>query len=457
MVSSSLPLSSQSLSSQSLSPQSLSARNASEASPKNSTFGYGYLKRDGYLKREASSPQRAQASALSSTSSFSTGNLSTAYRFLLSSSLLSRTALTENIQLPNLPFSLSPLSWNIPSLPSFPSFQNYFCPDLALDLGTTNTLISIKGEGIILNEPTLVAFNKYTRKPIAAGLEAKKFYGKTNDEIALIRPIKDGVICSFSLTQYLIRSLIKRAIQKNYLGKPKMVIAIPSQITPVEKRAVRDAAICAGAREVKLVQEPLAAALGAGLPVEKPVGSMIIDIGGGTTDVAILSLGGTVYTRSLRTAGDEMDEAIQRYLRRHFGMQIGIYEAERLKIQLGSALPSGRLELTKTSGSDIKTGLPLQAKVSNEVIRDALSEPLNNIFSCIKIALENTNPEIAHDIMSQGIFLTGGGALLTGLAERLYRETGIPIQIAAEPSLSVAYGVGVIADNMKTMSGLCTQ
>ena len=234
-----------------------------------------------------------------------------------------------------------------------------------------------------------------------------------------------------------------------------MCIRDRSQITQVEKRAVIDAAMCAGAREVKLIEEPLAAALGAGLPVEKPIGSMIIDIGGGTTDVAILSLGGTVYSRSIRTAGDEMDEAIQRYLRRHFGMQIGIYEAEKLKIRLGSALPSGRLELAKTSGTDVKTGLPLQANVSNEVIRDALSEPLSHIFSCIKSALENTNPEIAHDIMSQGVILTGGGSLLNGLAERLHRETGIPIHLADEPTLSVARGVGVIANDVKGMSDLC--
>ena len=419
------------------------------------TSGYGYLLRDSKQERSSqagntsSNPLSSLISNLSlpfSIPSLSIPSLSA--RSFSVPNALPKIALNTN---PEIPLSIPQFSLN----KFLPSFNSYFCPDLAIDLGTTNTQIYIKDRGIVINEPSIVTYNKYSKKPIAAGLEAKKLHGKTSEEFETIRPIKNGVISHFSLTQFMIQSFIKKSVAKNYLGKPRVVIAIPSKITQVEKRAVVDAAICAGARDVKLIEEPLAAALGAKLPVQQPVGSMIVDIGGGTTDVAILCLNGTVYSHSIRIAGDEMDLAIRRYLRRHFGMQIGIYEAEHLKKEIGSALPFGSLKLSRTSGTDIRTNFPLLANVSDEVVRDALKEPLTAIINCIKLALEKTNPEIAQDIIAKGITFTGGASQLHGLRERLERDTGIPFLAVEDPTLSVAHGVGIIAQCLKTHSALC--
>lgn len=324
-----------------------------------------------------------------------------------------------------------------------------------MDLGTANTLIYARGRGIVLNEPSLVAFQSDTGKPLATGKAAKEMFGRTNTNIETIRPLKSGVISDFNYASVMIRSFLKKAMTGFQLLKPRVVIGIPSGITQVEKRAVVDAAHLSGVRQVKLIEEPMAAALGAGLPVSDPVGSMIVDIGGGTTEVAILCLSGTIYSRSIRVAGDEMDESIQRYLRRHFGLEIGVYEAERLKREIGSALPLPELQLARTFGRDIRTGLPQQANVSDEVIRDALSEPILAIIDSVNMALEQSNPEIAQDIMSRGVYLAGGGALTRGLRERLERDTSIPFHRADDPLGCVVRGVGQVMEELPRLGRLC--
>ncbi|MCI5066140.1 rod shape-determining protein [bacterium] len=338
-------------------------------------------------------------------------------------------------------------------------FGGVLSSDLAMDLGTANTLIAAKGRGVVLNEPSLVAYHRDTGRPIASGIEAREIFGRTPANIAVIRPLKSGVISDFTHASAMIRSFLKKAMNRFHLLKPRVVIGVPSGITQVEKRAVIDAAHCAGVRQVKLVEEPMAAALGAGLPVSEPVGSMIVDIGGGTTEVAILCLGGTVYSRSIRVAGDEMDEAIQRYLRRHFGLEIGLSEAERLKREIGSAYPETHPntgdQLIRTSGRNIRTGLPQQANVSEEVIRDALAEPILAIIDSVNTALEQSNPEIAHDIMTRGVYLAGGGALTRGLTERLHHDTRLAFHRADDPLTCVVRGVSQVMEELPTHANLC--
>ena len=333
--------------------------------------------------------------------------------------------------------------------------RSFWSSDLAMDLGTANTLIYAKNRGIILNEPSVVAIEEETGKTLAVGHAAKDMFGKTSRSIRCVRPMKDGVIADFEMTSLMINFMLNQVRKKWSLRKPRIVIGIPSGITQVEKKAVIDAALCSGASKVLLVEEPMAAALGAGLPVDKPVGSMIIDIGGGTTEVAILAMNGTIYSHSIRVAGDEMDECVQRHIRRVFGLQIGIFEAERIKLILGSALPSGRQRTMAVFGRDIANGIPRQIEINDDFVREALNDPLAAIISSVVTALEQTTPEVAQDIVSQGIHLAGGGALLRGLTERLQRETGIPFTRSADPLSCVVRGVGRVIENLKEMHVLC--
>ena len=331
----------------------------------------------------------------------------------------------------------------------------FWCSDMAMDLGTANTLIYIKHKGIVLNEPSVVAVEESSGNVLAVGQRAKEMFGKTATSIRCVRPMKDGVIADFERTAKMIDYMLGQVRERWSLRKPRVVIGVPSGITQVEKKAVIDAALSAGAADVLLVEEPMAAALGAGLPVDRPVGNMIVDIGGGTTEVAILSMNGTLYSHSIRVAGDELDEAIQRQMKRLYGLQIGIFEAERVKMVIGSALPLGKPRTMTVCGRDGQTGIPHQIDVSDEVIREALNEPLAAIISSVVTALEQTSPEIAHDIVSRGICLAGGGALLKGLAERLQRETGVPFYRAQDPLSCVVRGVGQVVDNLKGMRVVC--
>jgi rod shape-determining protein MreB len=327
--------------------------------------------------------------------------------------------------------------------------------DMAMDLGTANTLIYVKNRGIVLNEPSVVSVDEQTGKAVGVGQIAKDMFGKTGRGIRCIRPMKDGVIADFEMTSLMINFMISQVYRRRGISKPRIVIGVPSGITQVEKRAVIDAALRSGVRDVLLVEESMAAALGADLPVNKPVANMIVDIGGGTTEVAIISMNGTLYSHSIRVAGDEMDEAIQRDIKRNFGLEIGIFEAERIKIVLGSALPLGKSRPMTVFGRDLTTGFPHQIEVSEEQVRESLQESINTIISSVVTALEQTSAEIAQDIISRGIHLAGGGALLKGLAERLFRETGIKFHRAPDPLSCVVRGVGKIVDDLKEFKGLC--
>jgi len=327
--------------------------------------------------------------------------------------------------------------------------------DMAMDLGTANTLIYMRHRGVILNAPSMVAVEAKSGKVLAIAEEAKSIFGKTSEDIRCVRPMKDGVIADFEMTSLMIDYMLRRVRSRFSISRPRIVIGIPSGITQVEKRAVIDAAMNSGVREVLLVEEPMAAALGADLPVDKPVGNMVVDIGGGTTEVAIISMNGTVYSHSVRVAGDEMDEAIQRHVKRLYGLQIGIFEAERIKLMIGSALPFRKERTADVFGRDLTSGLPHKIKLTDEVVRDALHEPISAIISSVMAALEHTNPELAHDIIERGICLAGGGSLLKGFSERLYRETGIRFYRAQDPLSCVIRGVGKIVDNFKEKKILC--
>ena len=335
-------------------------------------------------------------------------------------------------------------------------FLNWIKPsDLAMDLGTANSLVYVRHRGIILNEPSVVAVDEETGKPLAVGHAAKEMFGKTNRRIRCVRPMKDGVIADFEMTSVMIQNLLGRVQARWSLQKPRIVIGVPSGITQVEKRAVVDAAMASGVRDVLLVEESMAAALGADLPVDKAVGNMIVDIGGGTTEVAILSMNATLYSHSIRVAGDEMDEAIQRQLKREHGLQIGIFEAERIKMILGSALPFGKPRSSQAFGREVSSGLPAKVEISDEFVRAALHDPIAAIVASVVTALEQTSPEVAQDVIARGIYLAGGGALLKGLGERLYRETGIRFHRAQDPLSCVVRGVGKIVDNLREMRELC--
>ncbi len=326
--------------------------------------------------------------------------------------------------------------------------------DLAIDLGTANTLVYVRGHGVVLDEPSVVAINANDGRPVAVGMEAKRMMGRTPNHIKVIRPLKDGVIADFEVCEKMLRYFIQKVAGSKW-SKPRMVICVPSGITGVEQRAVQDAAEYAGARKpVHIIEEPMAAAIGADMPVHEPSGNMIVDIGGGTTEVAVISLGGIVTAQSIRVAGDELDEAILQYVKKEFSLAIGDRTAEEIKIQMGSAWPL-ELELTADiRGRDLISGLPRTIQVTTEQIREAVAEPISAIVDAVKTTLDKTPPELAADIMEDGITITGGGALLGGLAQRLEHETGMPIRIADEPLYSVVIGSGRALENIDAMRGL---
>ncbi len=326
--------------------------------------------------------------------------------------------------------------------------------DLAIDLGTANTLIYVRGQGIVLDEPSVVAINVNDGKPVAVGLEAKRMMGRTPNHIRAIRPLKDGVIADFEVCEKMLRYFIQR-VHASKWNKPRMVICVPSGITGVEQRAVQDAAEYAGARKpVHIIEEPMAAAIGANLPVHEPSGNMVVDIGGGTTEVAVISLGGIVTAQSVRVAGDELDDAVLQYVKKEFSLAIGDRTAEEVKIQMGSAWPMEDELTADIRGRDLISGLPRTIQLTTEHVREALAEPVSAIVDAVKTTLDKTPPELAADIMEDGITITGGGALLGGLDERLAHETGMPIRVADEPLYSVVIGSGRALENIDAMRGL---
>ncbi|MCZ7534562.1 MAG: rod shape-determining protein [Acidimicrobiia bacterium] len=314
--------------------------------------------------------------------------------------------------------------------------------DMAVDLGTANTLVYVRGRGVVLDEPSVVAVNARDGRPLAVGTEAKRMIGRTPGHIQAIRPLKDGVIADFDVCEKMLRYFIQRVHQRRW-AKPRMVICVPSGITGVEQRAVQEAAEYAGARKpAYIIEEPMAAAIGAGLPVHEPAGNMIVDIGGGTTEVAVISLGGIVASESIRIAGDELDEAIVHYVKKEYSLALGERTSEEIKIALGSAYPLEEELYAEIRGRDLVTGLPKTVVVSTMEIREAIEEPVAAICDAVKVTLDKTPPELAADIMGKGIVVTGGGALLHGLEERLHSETGMPIHIADNPLYSVVNGSG---------------
>ena len=326
--------------------------------------------------------------------------------------------------------------------------------DLAIDLGTANTLIYARGQGIVLNEPSVVAIDITDGRPVAVGFEAKRMMGRTPGRIKTIRPLKDGVIADFEVCEKMLRFFIQK-VHASRWSKPRMVICVPSGITGVEQRAVQDAAEYAGARKpVHIIEEPMAAAIGADMPVHEPSGNMIVDIGGGTTDVAVISLSGIVYSKSVRIGGDKLDEAIIQYVKKEFSLAIGDRTAEEIKIHMGSAWPLDSELTADIRGRDLISGLPRTVPVTTEQIREALAEPVSAIIDAVKTTLDKTPPELAADIMEQGIMITGGGALLAGLDRRLGHETGMPINIARDPLFSVVIGSGRALENIDAMRGL---
>src|ERR1700686_5335362 len=329
----------------------------------------------------------------------------------------------------------------------FASLLRYFSKDLAIDLGTANTLVFASGLGIVVREPSVVVINKLTNRIEAVGIEAKEMLGRTPGNIESIRPMKDGVIADFEVTERMLEYFIKKAHGRKMYVHPRIVIGVPSEITQVEKRAVRDSAMRAGASEVFLVEQAMMAAIGAGLPIEEPSGNMIVDIGGGTTDVAVISLAGTVYSRSVRLAGNEMDVAIIQYLKRKYNLLIGERTAEIIKIELGSAYPLKDEIRLDIKGRDLVEGVPKSLSISDEEIREALAERVATIVEAVRMALERTPPELSADIMDKGIVLSGGGAPLRNLGQRLRDETGLPGVLAEVPLASVVLGTGrVLSD-----------
>jgi len=331
-------------------------------------------------------------------------------------------------------------------------FFDLISNDIGIDLGTANTLVFVRGVGIVLNEPSVVAIETFSKKVLAIGAAAKEMVGRTPGEITAIRPLKDGVIADFEITERLLSDFIKRVVRHKYLMKPRIVISVPSGITEVEKRAVRDSAENAGAREVYLIQEPMAAAIGVGLPVDRPSGSMVIDIGGGTSEIAVIALNGIVNNISIRIAGDEMNEAIVLYLKKNYNLLIGELTAEEIKIRIGSAFPLEKEESMEIKGRDLVAGVPKTLKISSVQIREALAEPVNAIVEAVRQALERTPPELAADILDRGIILTGGGALLRGLDKRLRQETNLPVNVAEDPLTCVVRGTGKVLENMAQYS-----
>ena len=323
--------------------------------------------------------------------------------------------------------------------------------DMAVDLGTANTLVYVRGRGIVLNEPSVVAINTKTGAILAVGSEAKRMIGRTPAHIVAIRPLKDGVIADFDVTEKMLRYFIQKVHKRSFLAKPRVVVCVPSGITGVEQRAVEEATISAGARSAFIIEEPMAAAIGAGLPVHEPTGNMVVDIGGGTTEVAVVSLGGIVTSQSIRIGGDELDEAIITYIKKEYSLMLGERTAEEIKMAVASAFPMPDEKQAEIRGRDLVTGLPKTIVVEAEEIRRAIEEPVNAIVDAVKNTLDKTPPELASDIMDKGIVLAGGGSLLLGLDERLKHETGMPIHIAPDPLFAVAVGSGKCLEEFEAL------
>ena len=334
---------------------------------------------------------------------------------------------------------------------NFRSLFSMFSSDLAIDLGTANTLVYAKGKGIVVNEPSIVAINKLTGEVEAVGKEAKEMLGRTPGNIVAIKPMKDGVIADFKVTEKMLNYFIQKAHNRKMLVHPRIVIGVPSEITQVEKRAVMDSAYRAKASEVHLVEQAMVAAIGAGLPITEPSGNMVVDIGGGTTDIAVISLSGIVYSRSVRMAGNQMDEAIMNYLKRKYNLLIGERTAEQIKIEIGSAYPLDKPLTMEIKGRNLIEGVPKTITVDDSEIREALSECVGTIMNAIRVALERTPPELSADISDRGIVLTGGGALLKNLDKRIREETGLPVSIADDPLASVVLGTGKMLSDFKLL------
>ncbi len=342
----------------------------------------------------------------------------------------------------------------------FDYIYGMFSNDLAIDLGTANTLIYARGKGIVSCEPSVVAVKKDARgvrRVLAVGREAKEMLGRTPGSIVAIRPMKDGVIADFDVTEAMIRYFITRAHQRTTLVKPRVIIGVPFGITEVEKRAVKESAQIAGAREVYLIEEPIAAAIGAGLPITEPSGNMIVDIGGGTTEVAVISLSGIVYSRSVRVGGDKMDEAIVQHMKRKYNLLIGEPTAEKIKIHIGNAFNTGEASAMEVKGRDLVAGLPKTLTITADEIREALQEPVNQIVEAVRTALERTPPELSADIVDKGIVLAGGGALLKGLDMLLREETGLPVMIADDPLSAVVLGCGKALDEISLLKSVAIE
>ena len=323
--------------------------------------------------------------------------------------------------------------------------------DMAVDLGTANTLVYVRGKGIVLNEPSVVAINTKTGGILAVGSEAKKMIGRTPGNIVAIRPLKDGVIADFDTTEKMLRYFIQKVHKRRRFSHPRLVVCVPSGITGVEQRAVKDAGYAAGARKVYIIEEPMAAAIGSGLPVHEPTGNMVVDIGGGTTEVAVVSLGGIVTSQSIRVGGDELDTSIIQYVKKEYSLMLGERTAEEIKMAIGSAFPTEDEPQAEIRGRDLVSGLPKTIVVSSEEIRKAIEEPVNQIVDAVKTTLDKCPPELSGDIMDRGIVIAGGGALLRGMDERLRHETGMPIHIAERPLDSVAMGSGKCVEEFEAL------
>ena len=327
----------------------------------------------------------------------------------------------------------------------------FFAKDIGIDLGTANTLVHVKGRGIVVREPSVVAVDKSTNRVLAVGNAAKEMIGRTPGNIIAIRPMKDGVIADFDITQSMLKTFIKMVNTSGSVIKPRVVVCIPSGITEVEKRAVEEAVLQAGAREAYLMEEPMAAAIGAGLPIEEPTGSMVVDIGGGTSEVAVISLGGIVASKSVRIAGDSLDNSIVAYIKKEYNLMVGDRSAENIKLTIGSAYPTDDDSDMDIRGRDLVTGLPKNLKITSEEIRKALHEPISDIIEAIKYTLEKTPPELSADVMDRGITLTGGGALIKGIDRLISEETGIPVYVSENALDCVALGTGRVLEEIGTL------
>ena len=329
--------------------------------------------------------------------------------------------------------------------------NNFVGRDMAVDLGTANTLVYVRGKGVLVDEPSVVAVNEKTGELVAVGHDAKQMIGRTPEDITAIRPLHSGVIADFEATEQMLRHFIALVHRRRYLARPRMVICVPSGITAVEQRAVKEAGYQAGARRVYIIEEPMAAAIGAGLPVHRATGNMIVDVGGGTTEVAVISLGGIVTSLSVRTAGDELDRAITTWMKKEHALLLGEATAEEVKMTLGSAFPGPLDQTAEIRGRDLVSGLPRAVTLTSAEVRTALEEPLHAIIDAVRVTLDQTPPELAGDIMDRGIVLTGGGALLRGLDERLRHETGMPVHVADDPLTSVALGAGRCVEEFEAL------